>query len=50
MIYKKFLCCVSLFFLSSCASMTKTTPTPAQLQDVVSKLQQFTETGDEIPF
>jgi hypothetical protein len=33
----KFLCCASLLFLSSCTSMTKTAPAPAQLKDVLSQ-------------
>lgn len=37
MIYKKFLCCVSLLFLSSCTLMTNTAPAPAQLQDLLKQ-------------
>jgi len=35
MIYKKFLCCVSLLFLSSCSSTTNTAPAPEQLTDLL---------------
>lgn len=37
MIYKKFLRCVSLLFLSSCTLMTNTAPDPAQLQDLLKQ-------------
>ena len=37
MIYKKFLCCVSLLFLSSCTLMTNTAPAPAQLNDLLKQ-------------
>ncbi len=36
MIYKS-LCCVSLFFLSSCTLMTNTVPAPAQLEDLLKE-------------
>lgn len=37
MIYKKFLCCISLLLLSSCTLMTNTAPTPAQLNDLLKQ-------------
>jgi len=37
MIYKKFLCCVSVLFLSSCMSTTNTAPAPAQLRDLLKQ-------------
>jgi len=36
MIYK-YLCCVSLLFLSSCTSITNTAPTPAQFEDLLKQ-------------
>lgn len=37
MIYKKFLCCVSLLFLSSCTFMTNTAPAPEQLNNLLKQ-------------
>ena len=37
MIYKNFLCCVLLFFLSSCTSMTNTVLPSAQLKDLLKQ-------------
>ena len=37
MFYKKFLCCVSLLFLSSCSLMTNTAPPPEQLTDLLKQ-------------
>ena len=37
MIYKKFLCFASLFFLSSCTLMTNTAPAPEQLTDLLEQ-------------
>ncbi len=37
MIYKKLLCCVSLLFLPSCASMTDSAPAPEQLTDLLKQ-------------
>ena len=37
MIYKKFLCCVSLLLLSSCTFMTNTAPAPERLTDLLKQ-------------
>jgi len=37
MIYKKFLCCVSFLFLSSCTFMTNTAPAPERLTDLLKQ-------------
>lgn len=37
MICKKFLCCVSVLFLSSCMSMTNSAPAPGELRDLLKQ-------------